>query len=77
MCDAKRNGLLKNEELLKTNELVPGKAFNLKILLQMTPIIITYNIPMHRFYPKIFLRALLTKLLYTLSAMHENKIFRI
>jgi hypothetical protein len=69
------NGLLKNEELLKTNELVP--AFNLKILLQMTPIIITYNIPMHRFYPKIFLRALLTKLLYTLSAMHENKIFRI
>jgi hypothetical protein len=70
------NGLLKNEEFLKTNELVPGKAFNLKMLLQMAPIIITYNIPMHRFYPKIFLRALLTKL-FTLSAMHENKMFRI
>jgi hypothetical protein len=71
------NGLLKNEELLKTNELVPAKAFNLKILLQMTPIIITNNIPMHRFYPKFFLSGLLTKLSIALSAMHENKMFRI
>jgi hypothetical protein len=48
--------------------------------------LLTYNIPMHRFYPKMFLSALLTKLSIirvededegvALSAMHENKIFR-
>jgi hypothetical protein len=47
----------------------------LALLASSHRIIFTYNIPMHRFYAKNVLSALLTVI--TLSAMHENTIFRI